>query len=87
MAGDGFAEALDAALGVGLDAVGLAPGGGGEDDVGHLRGFGEEDVNDDEVIESFEGFLAVVFIGVGDDGVFAIDEHCVDAIFFRTAEV
>ena len=51
MRGDGFAETLDAAFGVGLDVVGLAPSGGGEDDVGHLGGLGEEDVDDDEVIE------------------------------------
>lgn len=84
---NGGAEALHAALGVGLHAVGFAPGGGGEDDVGHLGGFGEEDVDDDEVVESLERFLAVVLIGVRDDGVFAVDEHGVDAILFRSAEV
>lgn len=84
---DGGAEALDPAFGVSLHAVGLAPGGGWEDDVGHLRGLGEEDVDDDEVVERLQGFLAVVFIGVGDDGVFAIDEHGVDAIFFQAAEI
>ncbi len=84
---NGGAEALDAAFGVGLDAVGFAPGGGGEDDVGHLGGLGEEDVDHYEVVESFEGLFAVVLIGVGDDGVFAVDEHGVDAVFFRSAEV
>ena len=87
MRGDGFAESLDASLGVGLDAVGLAPSGGGEDDVGHLRGLGEEDVDDDEVVERLERLFAVILIGVGDDGVFAIDEHGVDATFFESAEV
>jgi hypothetical protein len=85
--GHRFAEALDPAFGVGLHAVGLAPGGGGENDVGHLRGLGHEDVDDDEVVERLEGFLAVVLIRVGDDGVFTIDEHGVDAIFFEAAEV
>ena len=84
---DGFSEALDAALGVGLDVVGLAPSRGGEDDVGHLRGLGEEEVDDDEVVERLEGLLTVVFIRISDDGVFAIDKHGVDAIFFRSAEV
>ena len=84
---DGGAEALDPAFGVSLHSVGLAPGGGWEDDVGHLRGLGEEDVDDDEVVERLQGFLAVVFIGVGDDGVFAIDEHGMDAIFFQAAEI
>ena len=63
-----------------MDVVGFSPSGSGEDDVGHLGGLGEKDIDDDEVIERLECFLTVVFIGVGDDGVFAVDEHGVDAI-------
>lgn len=47
---DGFAESLDTALGVGLDTIGFAPRGGGQDDVGKLAGLGQEDVDDNEVI-------------------------------------
>ena len=66
----GGAKSLDATLGIGLHTVGFAPGGSGENDVGHLRGFGKEDVNDDEVIESLEGFFAMILIGVGDESCF-----------------
>ena len=63
--------------------------------IAHARntalGLGDADfyvfIDDDEVVEGFEGLFAVIFIGVGDNGVFAIDEHGVDAIFFRAAEV
>ena len=83
----GGAKSLDAALGIGLYAIGFAPSGSGEDDVGHLRGFGEKDVNDDEVIESLEGFFAVVLVGVGDEGVLAIDDHGVNTVFFLPAHI
>ena len=60
----------------------------GKDDVGQLRGLGEEEVDDDEVVERLcRAFSAVVHVGVGDDGVFAVDEHGVDAIVLQAAEV
>ena len=87
MRGHGGAKSLDAALGVGLHTVGFAPGGSGEDDVCHLRGFGKEDVDNDEVVESLEGFFAMILVGVGDQGVLAIDDHGVDAVFFLPAHI
>ena len=77
---DGFAESLDTTLGVGLDTVGFAPRGGGQDDVGKLAGLGQENVDDNEVIETLESVLAVVLVRVCHDSVFPVDEHSVNAL-------
>lgn len=78
---------MDPSFGVCLDAIGFAPGGGWEDDVGHLGGFCEKNINDDEMVQRVEGLFTVVFIWVGDHGIFAVDEHGVDSSFFLAAEV
>lgn len=78
--GDGCAEALDASFGVGADAVGFGPSGCGEDDVGKGGGFGGEDVDDDKVVEGAESVFAVGSVGVGEEGVFAVDEHGFDGL-------
>jgi hypothetical protein len=67
---DGLPHALHAALAVGDRAVGLAPGGGGgQHDVGKLRGLGEEDVLHHEVVERAQHLLGVVLVGFGLRGV------------------
>ena len=77
---DGSAETLDASFGVGADAVGFGPSGCGEDDVGNGGGFGGEDVDDDEVVEGAQGAFAVGSVGIGEEGVFAVDEHGFDGL-------
>ena len=77
---DGGAETLDASFGVGADAVGFGPGGCGKDDVGECGGFSGEDIDDNKMIEGAQGAFAVGSIGIGEECVFAVDEHGFDGL-------
>ena len=69
---DRLAHALDAALGVGDGALALGPGRGGrQDDVGELRGLGQEQVLDDEEVEALEQVDRALLVGLGLDRVLA----------------
>ena len=71
-----LAAALHAPLAVRDRALRLGPAGRrGQDDVRHLRGRGEEDVLDDEVLEAADQLLDVMRVGVGLDGVLAEHEQ------------
>ena len=78
---EGFVDALDAALGVGEGAFFFERGRGGKDHVGILRGDGEVDVLNDEEFDFAEGAFDVVGVGVGGDGVFALDVEAVEFAF------
>ena len=71
---------MHATLGVAIHAVGFGPRGRGQHDVREFRRVGQEDVNDHEVIEGFERMLAVIAVGIGDNGVLAVNQHGVDAL-------
>ena len=60
-----LADALDAPLAVRDGALGLGPcGGGGQDDVGDLRGRGQEDVLDDQHLEAAQAPLGQLAVGL-----------------------
>ena len=68
---NGGREALERTVGGAEDAVVLAPGGAGEDDVGVCRGLRHEDVLADHEVAILQGFLHVGGIGLGLQRVFA----------------
>ena len=76
--GHGGAAHLHLAVGVGDGAVLLGPGRGRQDDVGELRGLGDEEVLHDQVLELGERAAGVLEVGVGHRGVFALDVHAAD---------
>ena len=73
--GNCLSQTLDPALGIGTYSIGFGEGAGGKYHIGHCSCFGEEDVDDHQVIEAFERVFAVVAVWVGDESVFAVDEH------------
>ena len=73
-----FVDALDSALSVGKGAFLFERGRGWENHVCILRGDGEVDVLNDEEVEHAEGAFDFVGIGVGGDGVFALDVEAVE---------
>ena len=73
--GNCLSQTLDSALGIGTYSVGFGEGAGGKYHIGHCSCFGEEDVDDHQVVEAFERVFAVVAVRVGDESVFAVDEH------------
>ena len=69
----GLVEPLDAALGADEGTVLFECGRGGQDDVGELRSFGEEDVLHHEEWNLAQCLPDVVGVAVTGDGVFALD--------------
>ena len=63
-----LAPALDAAVGVGVGAVLLQIGGGGQDDVGELGGLGEEDVLHREEVQRAQRLADLVDVGSDRNG-------------------
>ena len=84
---DGLVDALDAAFGAGEGAFFFERGGGGEDEVGVAAGLGEVDVLDDEELAVAEGVADVVGVGVGGDGVFALDVEALECAVLRMASI
>ncbi len=78
---DGFVYALDAAFGAGEGAFFFERRAGRQDEVGVAAGLGEVDVLDNEELEFGEGVRDEVCVGVGGDGVFALDVHDLDFVF------
>ncbi len=73
-----FVDSLDAAFGAGEGALFFERGGGREDDVGEAAGLGEVDVLDDEELAVAECVADVAGVGVGGDGVFALDVEALE---------
>ena len=72
---DRLAPELHHAIGIGDRADLLRPRGGGQHDIGQVRGFGEEDILHHQVIERRERFARVIDVGIGHRGILAHDEH------------
>ena len=75
---NGLSDPLDPSFRVGEGAVLFRKAGGGEDHVGQLRRFRQEDVLDDEKIEVLQGRLDMGEIGIGQHGVFTHDIEGLD---------
>ena len=73
----GLPPLLDTAFGAGLGAVLLGIAGCRQDNVGELRGLGQEDILHDQELEVLQALLHVVEVRVGDHRVLT---HDVDAL-------
>src|SRR5690349_2666315 len=74
-----LAAELHAAVGVGVGALLLQVGGGGQDHVGELGGLGQEDVLHHQEIELGQGLAHLVDVRVGQERVLAQHVHAADA--------
>ena len=76
---DRLAAELDEPVGVGEGPGLLGERARRQDDVGEVRGLGQEDVLDDEMLERGERIARVVRVGVRHRRVLAHDVHAADA--------
>ena len=70
---DRLFKPLEPAVGAGEDAAVLAPGGGRQQDIGHFRCFGHEDVLHDHEVQRLDAFAHQAEVGFGLQRIFAHD--------------
>ncbi len=75
---DHLARELHPAIGVGEGAILLGKRRSRQDDVGVERGFGDEQVLNDQMIEHGQRLARMLQIGIRHRGIFALDVHAVD---------
>ena len=81
-----LASELHHAIRVGDRADLLGPRGGGQHDIGEVRGFGEENILHHQMIEGAERFARVIDIGIRHGRILAHDEHAANLVLLRRVD-